>query len=213
MVGRNCWFKTIPEYWDSSIVLPSHRYIFRWIREHAGRLLDVHDYSLADTDQDGTKDLLAFKQDFNSFAHAGGTLQAHRGVANERWRHAGGVWQPAADYDGDGFVDFLAVYWNTINALSGKTGQRLWQANISGYEHDTLKPLQTDLDGDAVPDIMAYQAPCYGNAGVAGSAIRSRQFLGKQAEPFPGVKNMRFIPRMACSFWKNGISMAIKRTN
>ena len=102
---------------------------------------------------------------------------AFRGSSPEVWRGFG-EWKPAADFDGDGIRDVIAIVddeegaidWREENrevplimtVRSGRDGRRLWDARISRRvessenEHDGpfVPCVVPDLNGDGVADVL-----------------------------------------------------------
>ena len=64
------------------------------------------------------------------------------------------TWRPAADFDGDGVVDFIEIAPGVPAAYSGKDGHALWQLKAplfgSGFA-------VVDLDRDGVQDVVVLE--------------------------------------------------------
>jgi hypothetical protein len=90
----------------------------------------------------------------------GGRLHFFRGGVPELWRRFGDTGVVTNDLDGDGMPDL----WDGKQAVSGRTGRRLWTSTAdpsSRTQPATMTAgsvaLDADLNGDGVPDVLTFQ--------------------------------------------------------
>ncbi len=124
---------------------------------HTG--LDLAEPQIADLNGDSLPDLYAFRPEHPDRCDGGGQLTSLRGRSPGIWRRPG-TWQPAEDLDGDGRADLMNVYGRTKVVLSGQDAHTRWQAEGDVYNSGNLclKLPHGDLDGDGLPDILAFDA-------------------------------------------------------
>jgi tRNA A-37 threonylcarbamoyl transferase component Bud32 len=142
--------------------------------------LGQHDIQVADLNGDGIPDLLYRRTSADNVRR----LYAIKGAPPETWRRLG-IWQPAQDYDGDGYPElFGSMPGNVfkVPVISGRDGRLLdiwnvtWDMNGGYWNQRLLFPPRPsgDLQGDGTLDVLAAaEIGLYGPRG----------YLGKSAEP------------------------------
>lgn len=129
-------------------------------REGAG----MDNVSLADVDGDGLSDLIAFQSLLRGTLDRGGKLHCLAAEPADSWRRLGVGWVAGQDYDLDSVGDVVQCVDRSVIAVSGRTGRKLWQADLSGEtKNRTAIPLTEDLNGDGVPDVLAVKLAEEGN--------------------------------------------------
>ena len=127
-----------------------------------------------DLDGDGIPDLIGFKESIQTIPdardYAGnavtgvvlgqGSIETIRGAPPEAWRRLG-MFQPVADFDGDGIPDLVANSSDPgwVSAISGRDGRLLWSSRVQGQLAFGPSKESTgfvDVDGDGVPDLFMF---------------------------------------------------------
>ena len=106
----------------------------------------------ADGDGDGARDLFLIKPRSRSDIYDSGQLIAIKSNAGREQRFAKGDYLRTDDVDGDGVCDLLNKL--TWQAISGATGERLWQWSFPPGFENAVKLLDRDIDGDKINDFL-----------------------------------------------------------